>query len=217
MPLGNPVCGRPGPQIDSACGPILERGHCILSGHTDDETVCSRPPVGCHLAGRQDTLEAEDFARSNILAIFCHEFGHALIDILDLPIYGREEDAADNAAVLLMEWLYDEATATQMVMDTADAFWVESWGEVFRALARQDNAAPGLRLEVLSGDGPLTAALLAEEIAAMNAAFALPQEVPVIIGPCDEAKAFYFPAPQSITMCAEFEPCLCDLFTALEE
>ena len=77
----------------------------------------------------QDIEEAEDFARSNILAIFYHEFGHALIDILDLPIYGREEDAADNASVLLMEWLYDEASATQMVMDTADAFWVESWEE----------------------------------------------------------------------------------------
>ena len=69
-----------------------------------------------------DQTEAEDFARSNMLAIFYHEIGHALVDLLDLQIYGREEDAADNASVLLMEALYDEATAGQMIIDTANAF-----------------------------------------------------------------------------------------------
>ena len=36
--------------------------------------------------------------------VFYHEFGHALIDLLDLPVTGREEDAVDQlATVVLLE------------------------------------------------------------------------------------------------------------------
>jgi hypothetical protein len=226
-----------------------------------------------------DTIAAEDFARSNILAIFYHEFGHALVDILDLPIYGREEDAADNASVLLMETLYDEATAAQMVIDTADAFWAESWeqaddlpvwgvhglseqryynticiffggdpdgrgdmidlmglpedraetceeeyaavdhswGTVLRGLAHQGGDAPGLRLEVRSDEAPLAASLLAAEIAVINAAFELPQDVPVLVETCGEANAYYFPDTQSITVCVEFEAYLFELYSLLDQ
>jgi hypothetical protein len=34
--------------------------------------------------------------------VLFHEFGHALIDVLDLPITGREEDAVDQLATLLL-------------------------------------------------------------------------------------------------------------------
>ena len=226
-----------------------------------------------------DNFAAEDFARNNILAIFYHEFGHALVDILDLPIYGREEDAADNASVLLMETLYDEATAEQMVIDTADAFWAESWeqaddlpvwgihglseqryynticifyggdpdsrgdmidlmglpqdraetceedyaavdhswGTVLRGLAHQDDDAPGLRLEVRSDEAPLTASLLAAEMAVINAAFDLPQDVPVVIENCGEANAYYFLQTQSITLCVEFEAYLLEVYSLLNQ
>jgi hypothetical protein len=36
------------------------------------------------------------------LFIFFHETGHALIDLLDLPITGREEDAVDQLATLIL-------------------------------------------------------------------------------------------------------------------
>lgn len=222
---------------------------------------------------------AENFARSNILAIFYHEFGHALVDLLDLQIFGREEDAADNASVLLIETLYDEATAEQMVIDTANAFWAESWeqaedlpfwgvhglseqryyntlciffggnpssredmidlmglpedraetceeeyaavdhswGAVLRDLSHPGGDAPGLQLEVTSDEAPLTASLLAAEIAVINAAFALPQNVPVVIETCGEANAFYFPDAQSITLCVEFESYLFELHSQLNE
>lgn len=70
--------------------------------------------------------DAEEFIRDNTLAIFYHELGHALIDVLELPIYGQEEDAADNASVMLMHYLYEEEVANQMVMATAQAFSVEA-------------------------------------------------------------------------------------------
>ncbi len=51
--------------------------------------------------------------------IFEHEFAHALIDIYDLPVLGREEDAADDLAVLL---LIPAKGGDQFITDSA-SFW----------------------------------------------------------------------------------------------
>ena len=42
-------------------------------------------------------------AVSSLLFILFHEFGHLLIDLLELPITGREEDAVDQLATLFFE------------------------------------------------------------------------------------------------------------------
>lgn len=73
--------------------------------------------------------DAEEYVRDNVLAIFYHELGHALIDIRQLPIFGQEEDAADVASVMLMHSLYDEETAQAMIMSTADSFLAEAENE----------------------------------------------------------------------------------------
>lgn len=70
--------------------------------------------------------DREEFIRDNILAIFYNEFGHALIDVRDLPIFGQKEDAADVASVMLMHSLYEEETAIQMVMSAAKAFYADA-------------------------------------------------------------------------------------------
>jgi len=85
--------------------------------------VCAAAALLATPAAAQD---AEEFVRDNVLAIFYHELGHALIDVLDLPIYGQEEDAADVASVMLLHYLYDNEVATQMVMSTAKAFSAEA-------------------------------------------------------------------------------------------
>ncbi len=51
--------------------------------------------------------------------VFEHEFAHALIDAYDLPVLGREEDAADDLAVLL---LIPAKGGNQFVSDSA-SFW----------------------------------------------------------------------------------------------
>jgi hypothetical protein len=51
--------------------------------------------------------------------IFEHEFGHALINAYDLPVLGREEDAADDLAVLL---LIPAKGGDQFITDAA-SFW----------------------------------------------------------------------------------------------
>lgn len=52
-----------------------------------------------------------------------HEVGHALVDLLDLPAVGREEDAADQIATLLL----DDGTeaGAQAALDGAEAYYEE--------------------------------------------------------------------------------------------
>jgi hypothetical protein len=43
-----------------------------------------------------------------MLFAFAHEFGHLVFDVYDVPIFGREEDAADNFAAFLMLQLHED-------------------------------------------------------------------------------------------------------------
>lgn len=66
------------------------------------------------------------FVTSNVLATFYHELGHALIDQLQLPVLGREEDAADTLSALLIHNIWEEDSATAMIYDTAASFRIYS-------------------------------------------------------------------------------------------
>lgn len=69
-----------------------------------------------------DVEETLDFMTGNALSILFHETGHMLISELELPVLGREEDAVDNlATVLLLEW--DEEESNQALIDSADAWF----------------------------------------------------------------------------------------------
>jgi Putative metallopeptidase len=50
-----------------------------------------------------------------VVEVFLHEVGHALFDLLRVPILGREEDAADQLAVYIMLQLGKEFARTTMV------------------------------------------------------------------------------------------------------
>jgi len=81
----------------------------------------------CLLPARAQSQSAEDaFVASNVLGIFYHELGHAVIDIEQIPIFGQEEDAADVFSIFLIDALYDEDFALDMAYDTALAFWGEA-------------------------------------------------------------------------------------------
>ncbi|MBJ2150446.1 DUF4344 domain-containing metallopeptidase [Paracoccus sp. IB05] len=77
-------------------------------------------------AGMSD--EAFAYVAGTILSVFYHELGHALIDTMDLPLYGPEEDAADTLAAVLTHEIWDEEGARQ----NAEAFalsWLASAAE----------------------------------------------------------------------------------------
>jgi len=52
-----------------------------------------------------------DFTDNNLLAIFYHELGHAVIHQMGVPIFGQEEDAADALSILLIDALYEAEDA----------------------------------------------------------------------------------------------------------
>ena len=73
-------------------------------------------------AAFSDDAFDEAFVEANLIATFYHELGHGLIDILNLPIYGQEEDAADNASVLLVDALFDEEDAIDISVGAAEGY-----------------------------------------------------------------------------------------------
>ena len=66
--------------------------------------------------------DTRDFVAANLIAIFYHELGHALIDIMKLPIYGQEEDAADVLSAVMIHRSFDEAAAVEVAYATAIGF-----------------------------------------------------------------------------------------------
>jgi hypothetical protein len=66
----------------------------------------------------QDEAEAA-FIENEVIATFYHEMGHALIDLLELPVLGREEDAADGLSVVLMEEIWLEDSAAEILRSDA--------------------------------------------------------------------------------------------------
>lgn len=76
-------------------------------------------------ATRTPAEQAEQFAINNSLSALYHEFGHLFIDQFQLPILGREEDAADAiATLLLLRENTDEATIISY--DTVDGYFMSS-------------------------------------------------------------------------------------------
>jgi uncharacterized protein YbdZ (MbtH family) len=69
-----------------------------------------------------DAETAQTAALDASLFIFHHELGHALVDLLELPITGKEEDAVDDLAtlVLVREWEGGDTSA----LNAADSFYM---------------------------------------------------------------------------------------------
>lgn len=70
--------------------------------------------------------EAGVKAASALVFIFYHELGHALVDLLDLPIVGREEDAVDQLATVMLLETWEGEESEMALLATAEAFGVDS-------------------------------------------------------------------------------------------
>jgi hypothetical protein len=67
-----------------------------------------------------------------------HEFGHALFDMLRIPVFGREEDAADQVAAYITLQLGKEE-ARRLIGGTAYAYYTEAKAIARPALAQFAN------------------------------------------------------------------------------
>jgi hypothetical protein len=59
-----------------------------------------------------------------LVDVFLHEFGHALFDLFDVPLFGREEDAADQVSAYLILHLGKEE-ARRLILGIAYGYKVE--------------------------------------------------------------------------------------------
>jgi len=84
-----------------------------------------------------------------------HEFAHALFDMLDLPVFGREEDAADQVAAYIYLQL-GAAESRRLIMGTAYAYAIEAMkGELPSSqeeAAEAMKAARPMSLEEFAGE-----------------------------------------------------------------
>lgn len=85
------------------------------------------------------------YVEANLLSIFYHEVGHALIDLMALPVLGQEEDAADTASVLLISQLFDEDSAQSIIRDAAFGFLDEDTARGDEDPAWWDTHGPDLQ------------------------------------------------------------------------
>jgi Putative metallopeptidase len=70
-----------------------------------------------------EELAAAEFVAGNAMFVMFHEIGHMLISAFDLPVLGKEEDAVDNLAIVLLLAAEDEVTAKALA-DSADAWFM---------------------------------------------------------------------------------------------
>jgi putative metallopeptidase DUF4344 len=73
-----------------------------------------------HLVSRRnnDKTSIRESVESLVVAVFLHESAHALIDILHVPVTGREEDAADQFSTLVLLGQPDGARKVMQVAHT---------------------------------------------------------------------------------------------------
>ncbi len=79
----------------------------------------------------------KDYVLGNSLLTLYHEFGHALVDNLNLPVLGREEDAVDFFSILMIENKFHSKVITQSQEVQLDDFlW--STADVWLAYAESE-------------------------------------------------------------------------------
>lgn len=71
----------------------------------------------------QSNQELHTFVQDAIYETFLHEVGHAFIDIYDLPLIGKEEDAADQLATIVLLQGGDEGADALFAVATT---WLEA-------------------------------------------------------------------------------------------
>jgi hypothetical protein len=72
-----------------------------------------------------DGITRDDAIVGTLIQVLLHETGHALFDILHVPIFGREEDAADQFAGYLILQMHRE-DARRIIDGVAQMLWNES-------------------------------------------------------------------------------------------
>ncbi|HHB80965.1 MAG TPA: hypothetical protein ENK83_04355, partial [Aliiroseovarius sp.] len=79
-------------------------------------------------APAQARPKATGFVEANLLETFYHELGHALIDVMQLDVYGPEEYAADFFAAYMLDHMYPPDQTRNLVHQVTAAYRLDSGG-----------------------------------------------------------------------------------------
>ncbi|MGB0942388.1 MAG: DUF4344 domain-containing metallopeptidase [Marinomonas sp.] len=71
-----------------------------------------------------DLAAQQSFVISGVVHTLFHEYAHVLVDYLNLPVLGREEDAADSFASYVLITMMENGP--RLLKDGADLFYLES-------------------------------------------------------------------------------------------
>jgi hypothetical protein len=89
--------------------------------------LCAAPVAAQELTEEQQAIAVE-FSLNNSIFFLQHEIGHLYIGEFDLPVLGKEEDAADSlASIMLLSQEND--TANQALKDAADGWYLSEYAK----------------------------------------------------------------------------------------
>lgn len=77
---------------------------------------------------REESQEANRFMLNNSVYVLYHEIGHLFVGEFELPVLGKEEDAADNLATLLL-LAEDNAASTAALNDSANGWYLSEYSD----------------------------------------------------------------------------------------
>jgi hypothetical protein len=78
--------------------------------------------IGRHLpVNDQGPVTRSDAIIGQFFYVFAHEMGHAVFDLLEIPVFGRREDAADQFAAFIM-LQFQRSEARRLVLGAAYAY-----------------------------------------------------------------------------------------------
>ncbi|HGG05394.1 MAG TPA: hypothetical protein ENK28_08035 [Aliiroseovarius sp.] len=89
----------------------------------------------------QDPVER--FVEANVLETLYHEMGHALIDTMNLPVFGPEEFAADFFAAILLDRVHDEKTTRQLITDVTRSYRADQQADRAAGLSTSNSDVHG--------------------------------------------------------------------------
>lgn len=88
---------------------------------------CAAPAMAQELTEEQQAMAVE-FALNNSIFVLQHEIGHLFVGEFDLPVLGKEEDAADSlASVMLLS--QDDDASRQALRDAADGWYLSEYSK----------------------------------------------------------------------------------------
>ena len=67
--------------------------------------------------------EWEVYAKDAIEHTFYHELGHALVDLLNIPVLGKEEDAVDDFGIIML--IFTKEDGEERAISAAELFFME--------------------------------------------------------------------------------------------